>query len=159
MSTAKLGDRVRVQCAPVSRSPRATAKPLKVFEFIVGSQTIMRGLSLGVVGMTQGDHKRLKLQPQEAYGPVQERLIREIPRERFPPNLTLQVGKRLTARLRSTGCRHAVRVVEIKPDSVIVNGNHPLAGKIVTLDIQLISVDSSADANRSKPQFDSGGEG
>jgi FKBP-type peptidyl-prolyl cis-trans isomerase 2 len=46
----------------------------------------------------------------------------------------------------------------LKPDSVIVDGNHPLAGKVVTLAIQLISVDASANANQSNPQVDAGGE-
>ena len=76
MHIAKLGDRVRVQCTRVPASPRTTASPVKVVEFIVGSPDIMRGLSMGVVGMTQGDQKRLKLQPTDAYGSVQNRLIR-----------------------------------------------------------------------------------
>jgi len=158
MHIAKLGDRVRVQCTRVPASPRTTASPVKVVEFIVGSPDIMRGLSMGVVGMTQGDQKRLKLQPTDAYGSVQNRLIREIPRENFPSGLSLRVGKRLTAKLRSTGRRRVVRVVRLKPDSVIVDGNHPLAGKVVTLAIQLISVDASANANQSSPQVDAGGE-
>jgi FKBP-type peptidyl-prolyl cis-trans isomerase 2 len=51
-----------------------------------------------------------------------------------------------------------VRVVKINPNSVMLDGNHPLAGKVVELEICLISIDSSSDANRSKPQFDMGGE-
>jgi peptidylprolyl isomerase len=124
----------------------------------VGSHAILRGLSLGVIGMTQGELKRLQLQPQDAYGTVEKRLIREIPRAQFPPHLTLRVGKRLTARLRKTGRRRMVRIVQVKSESVRVDGNHPLAGRVVTLEVHLISVDSSANANRSNPQFDVGGE-
>jgi FKBP-type peptidyl-prolyl cis-trans isomerase 2 len=51
-----------------------------------------------------------------------------------------------------------VRIVQVKSESVRVDGNHPLAGRVVTLEVRLISVDSSADANGSKPQFDVGGE-
>lgn len=164
MTTAKLGDRVRVQYARVS-PPRAAlsqttiVRPAKEIEFIVGGHTVMRGLSLGVVGMVQGDQKRLQLDPEQAYGPAQERLVREIPRERFPQNLALHVGSRLTALVKSTGRRRMVRVVELRPDVVVVDGNHRLAGQAITLDVTLLSVDSSADANRSKPQFDAGGEG
>jgi FKBP-type peptidyl-prolyl cis-trans isomerase 2 len=159
MTTAKPGDRVRVQYARVPRSRSTSARPARMIEFIVGGHTVMRGLSLGVVGMTQGDDKRLQLDPEEAYGPANERLIREIPRVRLPQHLALRVGSRLTAVLKSTGRRRMVRVVELKPDSVVVDGNHRLAGEAITLDITLISVDSSAEANRSKPQFDAGGEG
>lgn len=158
MHIAQLGDRVRVQCARVRRPTPAAFRPAKEFEFIVGSHSILRGLSLGVVGMSQGEHKCLKLPAAEAYGPVKNRLIREVPRSQFPPHLTLRVGKQLTARFRATGRRHKVRIVEIKPDSVIVDGNHPLAGKNVTLEVHLISVDASANANRASPQFDVGGE-
>jgi FKBP-type peptidyl-prolyl cis-trans isomerase 2 len=158
MHIAKVGDRVRVQCTHVPASPRATARPAKVFEFIVGSPDIMRGLSLGVVGMTQGDHKRLKLQPKDAYGSVRDRLIREVPRGSFPPRLSLRVGKRLTAKLRSTGRRQVVRIVRINPDSVIVDGNHRLAGKAVTLDVQLLSVNASVDSDHSSPQSDENGD-
>jgi FKBP-type peptidyl-prolyl cis-trans isomerase 2 len=51
-----------------------------------------------------------------------------------------------------------VRVVEIKPDSLIVDGNHPLAGEIVELDMMLVSVDPSSHANKTKQQFEMGGE-
>lgn len=164
MTTAKLGDRVRVQYARVTPSRAApsqttSVRPAKQIEFIVGGHTVVRGLSLGVVGMTQGDQKRLQLDPEQAYGLAQERLVREIPRARLPQHLDLRIGSRLTALVKSTGRRRMVRVVEIKPDAVVVDGNHRLAGQAITLDITLISVDSSADANRSKPQFDAGGEG
>ena len=118
----------------------------------------MRGLSFGIAGMHQGDQKHLTLQPAEAYGAVQPRLIREIPRDRFPKQLTLRAGMQLTARDHSSGRRRRVRIVEIKPNCVLVDGNHPLAGMVIELDVLLISVDASADANRSKPQFDQGGE-
>jgi FKBP-type peptidyl-prolyl cis-trans isomerase 2 len=115
-------------------------------------------ISLGVVGMVQGQHKRFKLQPREAYGVVKPQLIREIPRGRFPKHLVLKVGKRLTAVQGIAGPRRRVTVVEIRPNSVVVDGNHPLAGKAVVLEITVISVDSSPNANAGKPQFDVGGE-
>jgi FKBP-type peptidyl-prolyl cis-trans isomerase 2 len=51
-----------------------------------------------------------------------------------------------------------VTVVEVRPHSVVVDGNHPLAGKAVLFEITLLSVDSSPNANVGKPQFDVGGE-
>jgi FKBP-type peptidyl-prolyl cis-trans isomerase 2 len=125
---------------------------------MVGSRDVFRTLSLGVVGMAPGDQKRLTLQPQEAYGAVKSKLIRQIPRARFPKHLVLQVGKRLTAVQKLARRRRRVTVVEINDDSVIVDGNHPLAGKVIEMDVRLISLDSSSDATRSKPQFDLGGE-
>ncbi|HEX5104567.1 MAG TPA: FKBP-type peptidyl-prolyl cis-trans isomerase [Pirellulaceae bacterium] len=158
MYRARIGDRVRVQCTRIKKSPPASPDTGKEFEFTVGSHAVLRGLSLGVVGMAQGDHKQLRLRPKEAYGPVKENLIREVRRTRLPPQLALQVGQRLTARQRATGRRHIVRIIQVKPSSVIVDGNHPLAGKTITMEILVISVDGSSNANQSQPQFDVGGE-
>ena len=72
----------------------------------------------------------------------------------------LEERKAIAGRARRpwTGRSRRVKVVEIKPKSVVVDGNHLLAGKVVELEVTLISVDSSADANRTQPQFDIGGE-
>jgi len=160
MHAAKLGDRVRVQYVRVRDHENGAAKlpAAKVREFTVGSRDVMPGISLGVVGMVPGEQKRFTLQPSEAFGPVQPRLIKEIPRAQFPKRLTLRVGKRLSALSTWSGRRRRVRVVEITPKSVVVDGNHLLAGQIVELDVTLISVDASAAANRTQPQFDMGGE-
>jgi peptidylprolyl isomerase len=151
---------VRVQ---YTRLPKRAAQPggtdhQKTVEFTAGGKEVLSALSFGVVGMTPGERKQLTLQPHEAYGDVQPRLIREIPRERFPKHVTLEVGKRLTAVHGRAGNRRRVTVVEIHSDLVTVDGNHPLAGKVVKLEFSLLSLDSSANANRRKPQFDMGGE-
>lgn len=161
MHTAKLGDRVRIQYSRVSAPGAKPNKDCvkKTCEFTVGSSKVFRSLSLGVVGMAQGDRKQLTLQPREAYGKVQPKLIRQIPRDRFPKHIVLRVGKRLTAIEAATGRRRRVRVMNVNPDSVLVDGNHPLAGRIVQLEVLLIAIDSSSNANHRKPQIDTGGEG
>ena len=161
MHTANLGDRVRIQYVRLPEFNASTNKVRapKACEFTVGGREVFRSLSLGVVGMAPGDQKQLTLQPEEAYGKVQPKLIRQIPRERFSKHLVLRVGKRLTAIVAGSGRRRRVRVVEINPDSVTVDGNHPLAGKVIELEVSLISLDSSPDANQEKPQFDLGGRG
>src|SRR5207244_9855198 len=101
-------------------------------------------LSVWLVGMIQGQNKRVTLQPSEAYGAIQPKLIREIPRRRFPKHLALKVGQRFTTIDKTSGRRRRVTVVEVKPHSVVVDGNHPLAGKVVELDVVLVSVGSSS---------------
>src|SRR5688572_16375581 len=126
MRTAKLRDRVRLQYARVRNGSNGSAKSPnpKVVEFTVGSRGAMPGLRLGVAGMAPGEQKRFTLQPLEAYGLVQPALIEEIPRRAFPRRLALRVGKRLSALSKLSGRRRRVRVVEIKPGAVIVDGNH-----------------------------------
>lgn len=160
MSTAQLGDRVRIQFRRLPKRAAAPGKPnhQKTVEFTVGSRKVFPSLSLGVVGMAPGDRKQFTLQPREAYGRVRSRLVQRISRNRIPKHLELFVGQRLIATRGIVGRRRRLTVVEIQPDCVIVDGNHPLAGEVVELEVFLISLDSSADAKRSKPQFDMGGE-
>jgi FKBP-type peptidyl-prolyl cis-trans isomerase 2 len=161
MHTAQIGDRVRIQ---YSRLPQRAAAPgvsrgQKTLEFTVGSNDVSPALRLAVVGMAPGDRRQITLQPQEAFGTVKRKLIRQIPRERFPENIALKVGKRLTARVAASGCRERVRIVKVNSKSVTLDRNHPLAGKVVTMEVSLLSLDSSSNANKQKPQFDVGGQG
>ncbi len=142
MSKAKLGDRVRVQYLGLQKNCTGHGTPRKrqVLEFVVGSKEVMPGISIGVLGMAEGEEKRLTLQPKDAYGVVLRKLIKEVPRQRFPSNLDLHVGKRLTATGVVSGRKRRVQVVEVKPNSVVVDGNHPLAGEILEVEIQLLSL-------------------
>jgi FKBP-type peptidyl-prolyl cis-trans isomerase 2 len=162
MHQAHVGDRVRVEYVRVRTSNSEATKTRvprpKLLEFTVGGPEVMPGLSRGVTGMSAGDNKRLHLQPSDAFGPSIPCLIREIPRKQFPKRIRLRVGKKLSAVSKHTGRRRVVRVVKLEPGVVVVDGNHPLAGRAVVLDVRLISVDASAEANRSRPQFDVGGE-
>jgi len=160
MSQVKLGDRVRVQFSRVRSQTSGDARPpkLKTLEFTAGGGEVMPGLSAGVVGMIPGQHKRLTLQPADAFGPVQPQLVKEIPRAQIPKRITLRLGKRLSALSSLSGRRRRVRVVGLNPKSVKVDGNHVLAGQVIELDVQLISVDASSSANRLSPQFETGGE-
>jgi len=161
MHTAQLGDRVRIQYSrlPQRAAARGVSHGQKTLEFTVGSREVFPTLSFGVIGMAPGERKQFTLQPHEAYGKIKRKLVRKIPRTRFPQQLVLKVGKRLTAVRGIAGRRRRVTVVEIRPDSVIVDGNHPLAGKVVELEVSLLSLDSSSNSNQRKPQFDLGGQG
>lgn len=160
MHEAQIGDRVRVQ---YFRKPPAGAaveqrQRLKTCDFTVGSGEVSPTLSLGVVGMIPGDRKQLTLAPPEAFGAVKPRLIREVPRERFPDHIVLRVGQRLISVNARSGRRRRVRVVELQPYTVLVNGNHPLAGQAVEVEVVLISLDSSPVAKPSPTQFELDGE-
>jgi peptidylprolyl isomerase len=160
MHTAQLGDRVRIQYSRLPERAAASGgtRKQKTLEFTAGSKEVFPTLSFGVVGMAPGDRKRFTLQPQEAFGSVKLKLIRKIPRAKFPPKIALEVGKRLMAVDGIAGRRRRVTVVEIRADAVVVDGNHPLAGLVIELEVSLLSLDSSANANRRKQQFDMGGE-
>lgn len=138
MRAVQLGDRVRVQCLQQTSSGSRQRK--KTCDFVAGSDRVLRTLSLGVVGMSPGDNKQLTLAAGEAYGAERPELIRRIPRDRLPASLRLEVGRRLAAVHRGTGRRRLVRILEVNGDSVLVNGNHPLAGQVLRMDVRVLQV-------------------
>jgi peptidylprolyl isomerase len=144
VNRAKLGDRVRVQYLGLLNDGSMAQKHRgrHVLQFRVGSKKVISGISLGVVGMAEGETKRFTLQPRQAYGAVRSDLIREIPRQRFPSTLDLCVGKWLTSGNRNSNHRRRVQITEVKPAAVTVDGNHPLAGKVLEVEVQLVSLDS-----------------
>ncbi len=146
MATAKIGDRVRVQYLGLSKDGTGTGRPHKreVLEFTVGGKDVIPGVSFGVLGMAEGEQKRMTLQPKDAYGTVHRKLIKEVSRQRFPSNLALHIGQRLTATGVTSGRQRRVEVVEVKSDTVVVDGNHPLAGEVLEVEIQLLSLDARA---------------
>ena len=150
MGRAKLGDRVRVQYLGLLQDGARLSKSRgrRVLEFTVGSREVISGISFGVVGMSEGEQKRLTLPPKEAYGAVRPQLIKEISRDRVPQHINLRVGKPLTTIGVTSGRRRRVRVVEIKPETLVVDGNHPLAGKVLEVELQLVSLDSSTAAKQ-----------
>jgi FKBP-type peptidyl-prolyl cis-trans isomerase 2 len=159
VNRAKHGDRVRVQYVRLLKDGTATQKHSgrQVLEFFVGSKAVIRGISLGVVGMAHGEEKRLTLEPKDAYGAVRRQLIREFPRERFRTCLDLRVGKRLVSS-GATSSRRRVRVVEVRETTVVVDGNHPLAGEVLEVELQLVSLVTPS-GSAAGPDNDPDGEG
>ena len=142
MSKVKSGDRVRVQYLGLvsGGSPLAGSRGREVLNFTAGSAQVMPGLSFGVLGMAVGEQKRLTLTAEQAYGAVNPKLIQEVPRLRFSPEMELEVGKQLQGTGVKSGRRRRVTIVEVRPEAVVVDGNHPLAGQPLEVELQLISL-------------------
>ncbi len=107
-------------------------------EFIVGSGDLIPGFEKAIVGMEPGQEKRVTLEPEDAYGPYEEELVVEGPRNSFPDG-ELKVGQSFTVHLRD-GEEAEGRVVRIAGDTVALDFNHPLAGKRLTFDLRVVSV-------------------
>jgi FKBP-type peptidyl-prolyl cis-trans isomerase len=149
MHEAKLGDRVRIEYSRVPKPGAiiATSRPPKVLEFTVGSGDIIPSVSLGVVGMAQGDHKRLAFQPETENGIVPAGLSKQTLRQRSKRQFSLRVRK--------TQAGADAGAVPPQPPK---NAESTAGPVVVELDVMLISLDSSASANKQMPQFEMGGE-
>ncbi|MDE3235962.1 MAG: peptidylprolyl isomerase [Bacteroidota bacterium] len=108
-------------------------------EFEVGGGMVIAGFDEGVTGMAVGEKKTIHIPFMEAYGPVQEEMIMEFPRNRFPEDMTPEVGMQLSMS-NSAGQSFPVVIVEVKEEVVILDANHPLAGKDLIFDLELVEI-------------------
>lgn len=106
-----------------------------------GSKEVIAGLEAALDGMRPGEAKRVTVPPEDAYGPVDPNAELEVTKDRVPPDVA--VGVRLAAR-NATGEVRVVRVKEIKGDTVVLDLNHPLAGKTLLFDVKVLDVKAPA---------------
>jgi FKBP-type peptidyl-prolyl cis-trans isomerase 2 len=105
--------------------------------FQIGSGQIIPGFENAVIGKNVGDKVTITIEPSEAYGEQREDLFVQIPTDRLPGEV--EVGQVLEA-TSEDGRSSQVLVHEIHEDHVVINGNHPLAGKELVFDIEVVSV-------------------
>lgn len=109
------------------------------FKYTHGQGKIIRGLENGLEGLQVGEQKTIQVKPEDAYGPINAGAFREVPRENLPPG-NLKVGTKLIAR-NGQGRRLPVRVHEIKEKTVVLDLNHPLAGKTLTFEVKVLAIE------------------
>ncbi len=118
----------------VDKSPEG--KPLG---FITGSGQIIPGLEKQMMGMSVGDSVKISVEPEEAYGPVNPSLFQEVARSQFPDDMEIKPG--MTFQSQGPQGPMVINVSEIKDENtVVVDLNHPLAGKKLNFDVKIAEV-------------------
>ena len=108
-------------------------------EFEVGSGMVIKGFDDGVTGMAVGEKKTINIPFNEAYGPKNPEMIIDMPKDRFPKDMEIEIGMPL-GMSDSQGNQFQVVVTQIKEESVVLDANHPLAGQDLTFDLELIEI-------------------
>jgi len=108
-----------------------------LLRFEIGTGQIIPGFENALIGKNIGDKVSINIQPEDAYGPIMEDLIVTVPKDRMPEDV--QVGNELEAK-DNNGTTSYVVVKEVKDDHVIIDANHPLAGKELIFDIEIVSL-------------------
>lgn len=107
--------------------------------YLHGHGQIIAGLETALGGKKIGDTFTVTVPAKDAYGELDDRLVVELNRSQFPKNAKLEIGDVFEAALPESG-PVVIRVVEIKDDAVRVDGNHPLAGRALTFEVEVISI-------------------
>ncbi len=108
-------------------------------EFTIGQGQMIPGFEAAVIGMKTGDKKEAAKIPADQAYTYHEDLVVEIPRAEFPEYITPEVGQQLQAQ-QPDGQIMVVTVVSFTDDSVTLDGNHPLAGKDLFFDLEIVEV-------------------
>lgn len=135
------GDTVKVHytCKLDDETVFATTRNKEPVEFEVGSASVILGLQEAVVGMTPGDSKRVAIPPTKAYGPYHEEMKATLDRSMVPSDVELEVGVALRVK-HSDGHESDAFVTAFTDETVSVDGNHPLAGKNLVMEIELVEI-------------------
>lgn len=141
MAQVKQGDKVKVHYtgtyddgtvfdSSVERGP---------LEVTVGSGMVIPGFDRALVDMAPGDKKKVNIPAADAYGPRAEELVAEIPRERIPENIQLEVGQQLQLSL-ADGGEAIVMIVDLGENTVTLDANHPMAGMDLNFELELVEI-------------------
>ena len=105
-------------------------------EFTVGEGMLIPGFENSVIGLNVGDKKTIELNPEDAYGDLRDDLINEVPKENLPEGV--EVGQTLQAQTEQGPIMVVVR--ELTETTAKIDANHPLAGKKLFFELEVVEV-------------------
>jgi len=108
-------------------------------EFTIGAGQMIPGFEEAVRGMQVGQVKTVTIPAEEAYGPYNENMVLVVERDKLPENLNPAVGQRLEKQLEN-GETAVLVVTDFSDTTITLDANHPLAGKALTFDIELLEI-------------------
>ncbi len=104
------------------------SEPGKPLSYIHGEGQIVPGLERALEGLDVGEARKVVVEPDDGYGPHDARGVQEVPRSAFPTELVPQVGMELSAQ-GPQGETVPFVIKEVRPETVVIDLNHPLAGE------------------------------
>ena len=141
MSKAKNGDVVKVHYTGKLEDGTVfdSSSGRDPLEFTLGQGEVLTGFEEAVVGMAPGEKRTTRVVAEKGYGPRRQEMVVEIDRKQFPGNVDPKIGQHLEIR-QPAGSPIMVTVVDVSEGKVILDANHPLAGKTLEFEIQLMDI-------------------
>jgi FKBP-type peptidyl-prolyl cis-trans isomerase SlpA len=102
----------------------------------LGQGQLIRGFEQGLLEMQVGDKKTVEIESADAYGDVNEGMVQEVPKDRVPQEV--EVGHVLQTET-PMGIVN-FNVLEVKEETVVLDANHPLAGKKLIFDLEIVGI-------------------
>lgn len=141
MSVAKIGDKVKVHYTGKLNDGTVfdSSVDKDPLEFQLGEGQMIAGFEKAVTGMEPGDSVTANIPSEEAYGERKTEMMVEVPKAEVPANIDPQVGQQLAIQ-QADGNSLPVVVTVVEEDKIVLDANHPLAGKDLTFEIKLVEV-------------------
>ena len=111
----------------------------QTLDFVLGSGQMITGFNNAVVGMEVGEKKVVTLNPEDAYGPLMEQAVIDVPKSQFPNTMTFEPGQVVYGQ-NPDGSQAMAKIISSDGFTVKLDCNHPLAGQKLTFDIELVTV-------------------
>ena len=108
-------------------------------EFTMGQGQLIPGFEKGLIDMKVNEKKTINIPKEEAYGEPREELIQEVQKSQLPEEIKPEVGMGLVSKS-PDGQEMNLVVRDVKEETIVVDGNHPLAGKDLVFDLEVVEI-------------------
>ena len=108
-------------------------------EITVGEGKLIPGFENALLNMQLNEKKTVEIVKEEAYGDILQELFHQITKDQLPQDIAPEVGMGLASKA-PDGTEHQFRVIEVKDDYIVVDGNHPLAGQDLVFDLEVVEI-------------------
>ncbi len=141
MKKAQKGDTVKVHYTGKFNDGTVfdSSKGREPLQFTLGRGSLIAGFEEAVSGMAAGEAKTVSIQPGNGYGLRREELVFRVKKENFPPAIDPEPGAMLQMRQPDGGLME-VRISQVAEDFIVLDANHPLAGKELVFEIEVVEV-------------------
>ena len=113
-----------------------TSNDKEPIEVVLGEGLLIKGFEAGLLGMKSGEKKTIEVEPKDAYGDYVEGRIQEVEKSKLPEDIKVGMVLQATSEAGSM----VILIKEIKEDTAILDANHPLAGRKLIFDLEVVEV-------------------
>jgi peptidylprolyl isomerase len=145
LSQVKHGDTVKIKYSVTLDDGTVFFSNLESepLEITIGKDSVIPGLEEALLGMSPGDSKEINIASDKGFGAYDQGLVKIIDRNEFPAGTELEVGKELRISQADKQISQYT-ITNISENSITLDGNHPLAGKNLTFQVQLVEIAESS---------------
>jgi peptidylprolyl isomerase len=108
-------------------------------EVTLGKGMLIPGFENAIIAMKLNEKKTVEIAKEDAYGDIQKELFHEVKNEQLPQDTKPEIGMGLASK-GEDGREHQFRVVDVKEDHIVIDGNHPLAGQDLVFDLEVVEI-------------------